>query len=296
MTLRMRLLSTRSAASAALLLLLLATPAAAQGRGRGLGHGHGSKEPPPESGEAVPAGTGVRHFGTWLDDATVQPKGKGWTTVGVGYSRAPFGHQWDAPSVDAGIGVSKRVQFAVTAPFSRVAYTDGSSIRGLGDAYIVTKVGLVDPGASGRSFGLAIAPMLEVLNSGSVPEGERRVYWAIPVTFERRFQGFRAYGTVGYFSRGAAFGSGALEVPVNQKVTVTGALSHSRSLKNDPLSDARQLSRSRWDLTGGATYALTPRATLFGNLGRTISRIDENASSLILGAGVSLGFERVVRH
>src|SRR5712691_9681015 len=169
-------------------------------------------------------------------------------------------------------------------------FTDGSSIRGLGDAYIVTKVGLVDPEASGCSFGIAIAPMLEVLNSGSVPEGERRVYWAIPVTFERRFQGFRAYGAVGYFSRGAVFGSGALELPVKQKVTVTGALSHSRSLKNDPLSDARQLSRSRWDLTGGAVYAFTPKATLFGNVGRTISRIDENASSLVLRSGVSLGF------
>ncbi len=268
----MRPLSTRSAAGAALLLLVFTSSAAAQGRGRGLGRGHGSSGPAaqPSTGGTVTAGTGVRHFGTWLDDATVQPKGKGWTTLGVGYSRALFGDQWDTPSIDAGIGVSKRVQLAITAPFSRVAYFDGSSIQGLGDAYIVSKVGLVDPEASGHSFGLAIAPMLEVLSSGSVQEGDGRVHWALPVTFERRFRAFRAYGS--------------------------GALSHSRSLKDDPLNDARQLSRSRSDLTGGVTYSLTPRATLFGNVGRTLSQIDENASSLVLNAGVSLGFERVVRH
>ncbi len=294
----MRPLSTRSAAGAALLLLVFTSSAAAQGRGRGLGRGHGSSAPAaqPSTGGTVTAGTGVRHFGTWLDDATVQPKGKGWTTMGVGYSRALFGDQWDTPSIDAGIGVSKRVQLAITAPFSRVAYFDGSSIQGLGDAYIVSKVGLVDPEASGHSFGLAIAPMLEVLSSGSVQEGDGRVHWALPVTFERRFRAFRAYGSVGYFSRGAAFASGALEVPIHTKMAVTGALSHSRSLKDDPLSDARQLSRSRSDLTGGVTYSLTPRATLFGNVGRTLSQIDENASSLVLNAGVSLGFERVVRH
>ena len=194
----MRPLSTRSAAGAALLLLVFTSSAAAQGRGRGLGRGHGSSGPAaqPSTGGTVTAGTGVRHFGTWLDDATVQPKGKGWTTLGVGYSRALFGDQWDTPSIDAGIGVSKRVQLAITAPFSRVAYFDGSSIQGLGDAYIVSKVGLVDPEASGHSFGLAIAPMLEVLSSGSVQEGDGRVHWALPVTFERRFRAFRAYGSV----------------------------------------------------------------------------------------------------
>src|SRR5260370_12872460 len=126
--------------------------------------------------------------------------------------------------------------------------------------------GVVGAGGGGACFGLGIAPMLEVLSSGSVQEGDGRVHWALPVTFERRFRAFRAYGSVGYFSRGAAFASGALEVPIHTKMAVTGALSHSRSLKDDPLNDARQLSRSRSDLTGGGTCSLPPTATPFGKV------------------------------
>lgn len=289
-------LSRRSAAAAALLLLTLSSSAAAQGRGRGLGRGHqasGAADPSP--GAPAIAGTGARQFGVWLDDATLPPQGKGWMTFGVGYWRSTFGHQWDAPSFDAGLGLSRRVQIGVTAPVSRASYADGSSVSGLGDTYVAVKIGLIDPSASGRSYGLAVAPVIEVLGSGSVQEGDKRVHWALPVAFERRFQGFRAYGAAGYFSRGAVFGSAAVEVPASAKVTLTGALSYARSLETDALSDARQLARDRWDVTASGTYALTPTATLFGSVGRTISRLDENASSLALGAGVSLGFQRPPR-
>ena len=286
-------LSRRSAAAAVLLLLIFSTSAAAQGRGRGLGRGRGTSGPTDSSPSApsIP-GTGTRDFGVWLDDATLPPKGRGWATFGVGYWRSTFGHQWDAPSFDAGLGISRRVQIGITAPVSRAHYDDGSSISGLGDTYVAIKVGLIDPSATGRSYGLAVAPVIEVLGSGSVEEGGRRVHWALPVAFERRFPRFRAYGATGYFSRGAVFGSAAVEVPATAKVTLTGALSYARSLKTDALSDARQLSRGRWDVTASGTYMLTPAATLFGSVGRTISRLDENASSLGVGAGVSLGFQR----
>jgi hypothetical protein len=38
---------------------------------------------------------------------------------------------------------------------------------------------------------------------------------------------------------------------------------------------------------------LTPTTTLFGSIGRTISRADANASSIALSAGVSFGFTTV---
>jgi hypothetical protein len=265
---------------AALLLFSLATPSAAQGKGKG-------PKPPP--------GTGVRQFGVWLDDAIVSPEGRGWATFGVGYTRAPFGHQWDLPSLDGGIGVSRHVQVGVTVPVSHVAYTGGPSSRSLGDAYLAVKVGLLDPAASGHSFGVAVAPLVEFLGSGSVQEGGARVFWALPFIVERRFQRFRAYGTLGYFSRGAVFLSGAVEVPINSKVTATATLSDSRSLENDPLSDAQQLARSRWDVSGGAVYFFSPKVTLSGSLGRTISRLDANASSLAVSAGVSVGFQHRIR-
>jgi hypothetical protein len=286
------LLSGRGAAVAALLLLLLAGPAAAQGHGRGLGKtkGHGST---PEGVVPPPGvtGTGVRQFGVWLDDATISPAGRGWATFGIGYSRAPFGNQWDAPSVDAGVGVSPRVQLAVTAPFSKVSYTDGTVDRGLGDVYLAVKLGLIDPTATGRSFGLAVAPVVEFLSAGSVPDGGSRVHWALPVAVEKRFSKCRAYGTAGYFSRGSVFASGALEVPVTAKVTATATVSHSRSLHEDALSDAVQLARSRSDVSGGAVYFFSPSATFYASVGRTVSRLDANGSSLSVAAGVSFGFQ-----
>jgi hypothetical protein len=289
----------KGAALAALLLFVSATPALAQGKGRGLGKGKGQKSGSAGGAAATAAspqaaavpGSGLRQFGVWLDDATISPTGRGWAGLSLGYWKAPFGHQWDFPSFDAGVGVSHRMQVSFTAPFSHVSYTDGPSSRGVGDAYFAVKFGLLDPEAKGHSFGVALAPVIEVLGSGSVAEGQTRVNWALPVAFEKRFEKWRAYGSAGYFSRGAVFLGAAAEVPLSDKVTGTVNLSHSRSLEDDPLSDAQDLARSRWDLGVGAVYFLRDDLTVYGSLGRTVSQMDANASSLAVGAGVSLGFQ-----
>jgi hypothetical protein len=277
-----------------LLMVLIASPAFAQGKS--LGKGRGAKPPAPaapspdaQQQQTIP-GTGVRHFGVWLDDASFLPKGKGWATFGIGYWRSMFGHQWDLPSMDAGWTVDRRFQVGMSTPISRASYDDGTTTRGIGDTYLSAKVGLIDPDTSGRNWGLAVVPVVEILSSGSIMEGDSRYHWAIPVTAERRFERFRVYGAGGYFSRGSVFGAGAVEVPVSSRVVVTGTLSHARSLKDDQLSDALELSKSRYDLAGGAMYVLTPTTTLFGSIGRTISRADANASSIALSGGVSFGF------
>lgn len=254
------------AAVAALLLFVLARPASAQG-------------------------TGARQFGVWLDDATVSPPGEGWATFGVGYVRASFGEQWDAPSLDAGIGIPPKIQISVSAPFTRVDYTDGTTTRSMGDAYGAVKMTLLDPADPDRSFGLAIVPVVEFLSSSSVAEGEGRTYWALAVPVEKRFESFRTYGSVGYYSRGSGFAAGAVEVPVSERVTVTGTLSFAHSLEDDPVADAEGSSGSRWDLSGGAVYFLNPKATLYASIGRTISHIDVNAASFAFAAGVSFGFQ-----
>jgi hypothetical protein len=227
----------------------------------------------------------------WLDDATAPPPGQGWATFGVGYSRASFGSQWDAPSVDVGIGMPPRLQITRSAPLTRVDYADGTTTRSMGDAYGSVKLTLLDPTEEGRAFGLAIIPVVELLSSNSVQEGAGRTFWALPLAIEKRFESFRAYGTVGYFSRGSAFAAGAAEVPVNSRLTATATLSYARSLEDDPLSDAEGLSRNRWDLSGGAVYFFSSKATFYASLGRTISHIDANGSTFSFGAGVSFGFQ-----
>jgi hypothetical protein len=273
----------------ALAATLAATPAFAQGKSKG----RGAKPPKTSSSSRTPTvpGTGIRNFGIWLDDASLLPKGKGWTSVGVGYWRSTFGHQWDMPSVDAGLAVHRRFQVGVSAPISYARYTDGYSSRGLGDIYLSTKVGLIDPDKPGRNYGVAIVPVLEVLSSSSVLPGERRLHWAVPVTAERRFESFRVYGSAGYFSRGAIFAAGAVELPLTDRLVAMGVLSHSRSLEEDLLSDSMQLAQSRLDLNGGLGYALTSSIVAYGSVGRTISRADANASSLAVSGGVSFSFD-----
>jgi hypothetical protein len=289
--------TARASAVLGLLILSIASPAAAQGKSNG--KGRGAKAPPPpvqaESQVIIP-GTGVRNFGVWLDDASFLPKGKGWATFGIGYWRSMFGHQWDLPSMDAGWTLDRRLQVGMSAPISRASYDDGTVSRGIGDTYLSAKVGLIDPDTAGRGFGIAVIPVVEILSSGSIAEGDNRFHWALPVTAERRFERFRVYAAGGYFSRGSVFGAGAVEVPVTERVVLTGTLSHTRSTTEDPLSDALELSKSRYDLNGGAIYVLTPTTTLFGSLGRTISHTDANASSLAISAGVSFGFTTVQTH
>jgi hypothetical protein len=282
------------------LLTLFSSPLLAQGKS--LGKGRGAKPPATQqqtmTGQAAASipGTGIRHFGSWLDDASFLPKGKGWTTIGIGYWRSTQGHQWDVPSIDAGIAIDRRIHLGVSTPISRSSYGDGYTSSGFGDTYLSAKVGLIDPDQEGRHFGLAVVPVLEILSSGSVLEGDSRLHWAIPVTVERRFEEFRIYGSGGYFSRGSVFGAGAVEVPVSDRIVATGVLSHSRSLKDDPLSDALQLSKSRFDLNGSVMYVVTPIVTAFGTVGRTISRTDANASTLAVSGGVSFGFNTVQTH
>ncbi len=279
-----------------LLSVLVASPSFAQGKS--LGKGRGAKPAPAPAGSAAPPsatipGTGVRHFGSWLDDASFLEKGKGWTTFGIGYWRSTGGHQWDVPSMDAGLAVHKRVHVGISTPFSYASYGDGYTSRGLGDTYLSAKVGVIDPDAEGHKFGLAVVPIMEILSSGSVLEGDSRVHWAIPVTVERRFDAFRVYGAGGYFSRGSIFGAGALEVPLSSRVVATGVLSHSRSIKDDPLSDALGLASSRFDLSGSVIYVVSDVITAFGSIGRTISETDANASTLAVTGGVSFGFNTV---
>jgi hypothetical protein len=277
----------------ALAAMFAAAPAFAQGNGKS--KGRGAKPSRTSSQSTLVPGTGVRNFGVWLDDASVLPKGSGWTTFGVGYWRSTYGHQWDLPSVDLGMSVHRRVQVGFSAPISYARYTDGYSSRGLGDMYLSTKIGLIEPEGSGRKYGVAVAPVLEVLSSGSVLDGEQRFHWALPVTAERRFDSFRVYGSAGYFSRGAIFAAGAVEVPISDRLIAMGVLSHSRSLEEDPLSDALLLTQNRLDLTGGAGFAVTPGMVVYGSVGRTVSRADANASSLALSGGISFSFEAAHR-
>lgn len=295
-------------AIAAIIVALAAAPAAAQGKGKKVGQGRKTPAPapartsPPTSPatSGAPASTSAstpaptlstvavnREFGSWLDDASVLPPGEGWATISFGYAVSPFGHQTDFPVIDGTVGLTRRAQFGATLPYFRLHFPDGGNFSGFGDVYLSGKFSLRDPAARSGGIGVAVGPMLEVLSQPD-PRTGGRLYWGAPVSLEFRAPSYRVYGSSGYFSRGAFFSSGAVEVPLTPRLIVTGALIHMRSLNDDLAADALGVSKTRIDLAGAAVYVLTPSIATFGSIGRTISAPADSGTSLALNAGVSI--------
>ena len=289
----------RRAVATAIASLAIAAPAAAQGNGHGNAYGHykstvSSATPSPSSPANAPniPGTGVRTFGTWLDDASVMDPGTGFVSFGFGLFKTPVYREIDFPSVDSGFAVNRRLQVGMTVPYFHANEVGGPLSRGFGEVYLNAKYQLRAP--THEKLGIGLIPMVEVL-SVAPPSGGGRVQWALPVSVEKQASGWRVMGSGGYFSRGALFGAGALEVEVSKRAWATGSLSHSYSTRTDELGTALGLRRARTDLAGGLTYALRPDVAFYGSLGRTISARDANSATMIFAAGVSLGVTRPVR-
>ena len=265
----------------------------AQGNGRGNAFGHyksavsASVPAVDASGTPIP-GTGVRNFGSWLDDASVMEVGSGFVSMGFGLFRTPVYREVNLPTIDSGVAIHRRVQVSMSVPYYR-GTVEGTPVgRGFGDVYLSGKVQLREPSSDRVGFG--IIPTIEVL-SVAPPDGSSRLQWALPASVEVQRDGWRFYGTGGYFSRGAMFGSGAVEITLSERTAVSGTISQSYSLKHDDLSAALGLRKARTDVSGGVAYAVRPDVAVYSSVGRTISARDSNSATLMLTAGVSLAFK-----
>jgi hypothetical protein len=271
---------------------LAAAPAAGQGKGKGLGKrgGNSPQAPAPviidtESGAPL-AGSGLRQFGSWLDDASMIDAGSAWTAISFAHTRSAGARQTDFPVADLSYGMSPRAQVGLSFPYYRMQFADGTAIDGVGDVYLTATFGLVSPDAKrNRLWGLSVTPIIEVLEEAT--PGASRFGLGLPVNAELRLGSARIYGSTGFFTRGAVFASGALEVPVHERVIVTGALSAMRATNEDEVADALALPRSRTDLNVVAAYFLTPQMAVFGGTGRTLSNASTVGSSLQITAGIS---------
>ncbi|MCA1562016.1 MAG: hypothetical protein LC804_17675 [Acidobacteria bacterium] len=272
-------------------MLGLAAPAAAQSKGHSYGH-YKHPAPPPQGGgsdSAAPAvtATGARVFGAWLDDASLMEPGDGMLSVSFGWFKSPVFREFDAPVFDGGVGVMRRVQFGVSVPYYHVSEPGGPVTRGLGDFLLSAKIQVRDPTA--HAVGFAVTPVLEVLSSEPGPDVPR-INWALPVSAEYRQPRWRAFGSAGYFSRGSVFGAGALEVAVTDRAWVTGTITRSYSTLAEDVGARFGLGPSRTDASGGVTFSVSPALTVFGSIGRTISKQDVDSASLVVSAGASFGF------
>ena len=289
-------------AAAATLIVAAAVPAAAQGRGNAFGRGR-DKSPsaasvPSSSGSTtvagdapffVPSGAGIRNFGAWLDDASLLEPGMGWTSVSFGFWKTPLVNEVDVPMVDGGFGLNRRMQVGFSLPFYHVNEPGGPITRGVGDLYLSAKIQLRDPASSAHGVGFAVIPVLEVLHFQPGPE-ESRVQWAFPASIEVRRDGWRVFGSTGYFSRGALFAAAAAELALSDRAWLVGTISQSHSIDADDYSASLGLAQTRTDVSGGLTVMATPNLAVFGNVGRTISRQDFTSTRVALTGGVSYNF------
>jgi hypothetical protein len=241
----------------------------------------------PAIAQSLPAsGDGIRNFGVWLDDASVAAPGGGWVSTSLGFYSSDLLREVDLPVADAGVALSRRMQFGFTVPLYNVTTPDGQTAHGIGDLYLYSKVQLRDPAAAKNHVGYALSPLVEVMNGGA-PDASRSVHWALPASVEVQRNGWRAYGSGGYFSRGSLFASGAIERSLSARLWVTGTISESYSTRGDS-TPIPGLARSRADISGGAGYSLRPTFALFGSVGRTISMHDGNSANLALSVGCSV--------
>jgi hypothetical protein len=279
-----------------LCVLALAVPAFAQNP-----HARNPRKPGKPSANGSPAtGTAGRTalpinviLASGLDDPDTLEPGRVNVGLSIGRWSSLDGGQTDGPAADFSVGLVPGVQFSASVPYSRAGYSDGFRSAGLGDSYFVAKVRLIDPGT--HAIGVAISPTLEVLSSTAVSDttlGLSRINFALPVSIGVDRDGFRAYATAGYFSRGAVSLGGALEGTVSDRVTLVGTLTYSHTTKTLSTSDLGDLSRFRTDAAGGVYFSLTPAVTLSGSVGRTVSRLDQNGARLTATAGISIATGR----
>jgi hypothetical protein len=67
-------------------------------------------------------------------------------------------------------------------------------------------------------------------------------------------------------------------------------VSQSHSVKRDDLSAALGYAQTRLDVNGALSAALSDTLTIFGSVGRTLSKRDPNSATIMISGGVSIGF------
>ena len=225
-----------------------------------------------------------RQFGAWLDDASTEGRGVGRVNVGAGYWRTTDGRQINAPMIDAGVDLSDRIHVSAFVPFYRATF-GAESMAGLDDAYLSAKVIVLTGAQSGGRFGMAVSPVLEVLNGGFTSD---RVHWALPVSIEVRARRLRVYGATGYFSRGAIFGGAAMEWTAPTNSVIWASLTDSYALETGTDAPLAASDRHRVDLGVGIAHPLNGRLAAYGSIARTLSSLSSGGVSVGLSGGVSI--------
>lgn len=272
-------LSRFDAMASVILTLAIVLPAAAQGKS---GQPHGKSAAPPPTTTSLPAtvsGSTTTAPFAWMDDASLMAPGTVWLGVSMVQWHGSGTSETVVPAFDGSIGLTPRVQLGASVP--RVA-------GGIGTTFVSAKIGLVNGTVKNgaRRFKLAVGPTLEILNGLSTPAGQSRTHWGLPVSFGVDREATKIYVSSGYFSPGVWYAGAGVGRPLSNRLGVSMALSHAWTSQATAIAAIAGPHRS--DLSGGASFDVTPNIAVFGSLGRTLATAAENGAGTTISFGLSL--------
>jgi hypothetical protein len=244
--------------------LFAAVPANAQGKGNDKGRGQNASSPErgvtgdPETASPATPQSRAAYLGSWLDDATVVGAGGLWGAVSF---VAAEGGQRFFPVIDMAMGTSAATQAGISVPVSQTDDT-GALVT---QAFFYAKWRLRDAEHTRNHVGVALTPIVEM--SRSSVDASQDVSFGLPVNLEVRRGSTRAYGSVGFFTRGALFQSVAVEFTASPAVTVTASAGHTYSTSTDALVDPN--SRHRVDVGLGTSVTIRHSLAIFAAVGRS---------------------------
>jgi hypothetical protein len=274
----------RTVAATAIVAAMVASPALGQGKSQD----KKKKTSPGTSvlpSAAVTAAEGGRAPFAWIDDASLLAPGAMVVAVSMMRWMGDGVSEAQVPVVDMAVGLTPRVQLALSVPHIMDATATGGASGGLGTTYVSSTVGVLDNAKHGVR--LAVLPTLEILGASVVQVdgvNASRVRWGVPVSLEISRGGGRVYGSSGYFSPGVWFAGGGAGFQPAPRIAISGSFSRAWSGAGDVAAP----SNMRNDVSGGASYAVTPAISIFGSMGHTVATTIENGAGATLGAGISV--------
>ena len=214
----------------------------------------------------------------WMDDASLMAPGTVWLGVSMVQWHGGGASEVVVPAFDGSIGLTRRVQLGASVP--RVA-------GGIGTTFFSTKIGILNNEA--RGLKLAVVPTLEILSKGSVPAGQSRTQFGVPVSIEIDREAGRIYGSSGYFSPGIWYTGGGIGKSLTNRLGVSVSFSHAWTTQATlPAGTPAIAGPRRNDLAGGASFDVTPNIAVFGSLGRTLATAAQNGAGTTISFGMSL--------
>lgn len=223
-----------------------------------------------------------------LDDYDGLPPGTLSITTGGGYAKVPVGFDATVPSFDLAFGLTRRISLHYSSGYVQSAY-ESFRITAMGDAYVSGKIVLLRE--KKHRPGVAFEPVLEILGRPSLAENllaPSKVNGAFGGIVGKEFYDtIRIYNHSGYFTRGIMFSSTALDVTRFSHFTPTAFANVGSLTKGRDLAASLQLNVSRVDVGGGLGFAISKRVSVFGSVGRSVGRRDNNSNVISVNGGIS---------